>query len=223
MDSGCPGDEAEVDIPAIEKDRGGKELDGSGWQNGSSLKISEGFLIRLCAVLSRRGSMFVQWKSCPGLPPRPCASANIAESSSRHLQFLGQLLNLSVANTPPFLLFRGRSTAGVTSPLFRVDFVERWSCRTISCSRSTNFSSKTRLSNWRTARLRVTWLDGNGIINGGREDGAVALRLRMSAGVHRLQRRSSSVVKTSKGGTVYIHITQRPKKSSGKSLHRRLE
>src|SRR5467141_3538345 len=120
--------------------------------------------------------MFVQWKSCPGLPPRPCASANIAESSSRHLQFLGQLLNLSVSNTPPFLLFRGRSTAGVTSPLFRVDFVARWSCRTISCSRSTNFSSKTRLSNWRTARLRVTWLDGNGIINGGREDGAVALR-----------------------------------------------
>ncbi len=138
--------------------------------------------------------MFVQWKSCPGLPPRPCASANIAESSSRHLQFLGQLLNLSVANTPPFLLFRGRSTAGVTSPLFRVDFVERWSCRTISCSRSTNFSSKTRLSNWRATRLRVTWL----------EDGAVALRLRLSAGVHRLQRRSSSVVKTSKGGTVYI-------------------
>src|SRR6267378_3211128 len=28
MDSGCPGDEAEVDILAIEKDRGGKELDG---------------------------------------------------------------------------------------------------------------------------------------------------------------------------------------------------
>jgi hypothetical protein len=111
-------------------------------------------------------------------PPRPCASANIAESSSRHLQFLGQLLNLSVANTPPFLLFRGRSTAGVTSPLFRVDFVGRWSCRTIS------FSSETRLSNWRAElpqKACVTWLDGNGIINGGRENGAVALRLRMSA------------------------------------------
>jgi hypothetical protein len=46
-------------------------------------------------------------------------------------------------------------------------------------------------------RLRVTWLDGNGIINGGREDGVVALRLRISAGVHRLQRRSAVVVKTS--------------------------
>ena len=64
MDSGCPGDEAEVDILAIEKDRGGKELDG--------------YLRRLpyqtvCRPVEKR-------KSCPGLPPRPCASANIAES-----------------------------------------------------------------------------------------------------------------------------------------------
>jgi hypothetical protein len=40
----------------------------------------------------------------------------------------------------------------------------------------------------------ASWLDGNGVINGGRENGAVAIRLRMSAGVHRLQRRSSQVV-----------------------------
>ena len=60
--------------------------------------------------------MFTQWK--PVLTfLRPCLSVNIGESSSRHLQFLGQLLNdlslnLSVASTPPFL-FRGQT--GVTS------------------------------------------------------------------------------------------------------------
>jgi hypothetical protein len=65
-------------------------------------------------MLSRRGSMFAQWKPCPDLLPRPCLSA---ESSSRHLQFP------SVATTSPFL-FRGRT--GVTPLLFRVDFVGMW-------------------------------------------------------------------------------------------------
>ncbi|KAN0072220.1 hypothetical protein V8E54_009949, partial [Elaphomyces granulatus] len=54
-DSGCPGVEVEVGIPATERDKGDRELETAD-----------------CAVLSRRGFMFAQWKPCPDLPPQPC-------------------------------------------------------------------------------------------------------------------------------------------------------
>jgi hypothetical protein len=102
-ESGCPGVEVDVDAPATEKDRGGRELETD--RAGGVAPHSQDLrrlpkLIRPCAILPRRGSMFAQ--TCPVLGIVH-ASANVADSSSSHLQFLSQLLNLSVASTPPFL------------------------------------------------------------------------------------------------------------------------
>ncbi|KAN0067714.1 hypothetical protein V8E54_014279 [Elaphomyces granulatus] len=129
----------------------------------SRLPVEKRFHVCTMETLSRPSS--------PACPP-----ADIAESSPRHLQFLGQ-------STPPFLLrllFRGRT--GVTSLLFRVNFVGIWNCRTMSCSHSTIFSeTRTRLSNWRleqNSRKKACAFaepsrgnaGSNGIINGGREE-----------------------------------------------------
>ncbi|KAN0087057.1 hypothetical protein V8E54_000745 [Elaphomyces granulatus] len=67
-DSGCPSVEVEVGIPATERDKGDRELETAD-----------------CAVLSRRGFMFAQWKPCPDFPPQPCLSVNIAEGISNSL------------------------------------------------------------------------------------------------------------------------------------------
>jgi len=58
-DSGCPGVEVEVDVPATERDL--RAVESWRWI-GLAEWISRGFLIRPYAVLSRRGSMFAQWK-----------------------------------------------------------------------------------------------------------------------------------------------------------------
>jgi hypothetical protein len=60
--------------------------------------------------------MFAQWKPCPYLPPRPYPSANITESSSRHLQLIipwptAQSVRSKHATLPPL-------RTGVTSPLW---------------------------------------------------------------------------------------------------------
>jgi hypothetical protein len=91
MGSGCPSVEVEVDVPATEKCRGGRELETGQAAEWLSLRISEGFLIRPC-ILSRRGSMYAQWK----LPEASSIPWPTAQSvRSKHATFL---------------LFRGGST-----------------------------------------------------------------------------------------------------------------